>query len=95
MRGKNGPSFLAKGKNGRLLARGRFLAALGMTISCRNCQRKATAKEEADPCGMTARKPKAKATAVATTGFSALAGSGDGLGGAVRVAAGGYTVRAV
>jgi hypothetical protein len=32
-----------------------------MTISFRNCQRKAKAKEEADPCGMTVRKAKARA----------------------------------
>jgi hypothetical protein len=41
----------------------RFLAALGMTISFRNCQRKA--KEGSDPCGMTARKATAEAEAKA------------------------------
>jgi hypothetical protein len=46
----------------------RFLTALGMTISFRNCHRKAkaTAKEEADPCGMTARKAKSRAKSRAT-----------------------------
>jgi hypothetical protein len=36
----------------------RFFAPLRMTISFRNCQRKARARAntEADPCGMTARK---------------------------------------
>jgi hypothetical protein len=38
----------------------RFLAALGMT------DRKATANEEADPYGMTARKTTTTATATAT-----------------------------
>ena len=43
----------------------RFLTALGMTISFRNCQRKAKAKEGSDPCGMTARKATATAEAEA------------------------------
>jgi hypothetical protein len=47
-----------------------------MTISFRNCQRKAKEKEEADPCGMTARKAKAKAIAPDKAGRTA-----GGLGG--------------
>jgi hypothetical protein len=35
--------------------------------------RKATAKEEADPCGMTTRKAKAKATATAMATAMAMA----------------------
>jgi hypothetical protein len=48
----------------------RFLTALGMTISFRNCQRKAKAKSKARsrfPEGMTERKAPARTEARPTT----------------------------